>query len=228
MITNKEIYQRVVHLIDDPDINSFYLSNIIDFQKTLYPFLVNGVGIITAPTSVSDILTQTDPPQGTMEIIEGNGGAAYSLTMPHIENCDVVCYIDGVPDASAVYNQESNSVQFSSDVPEGTKAAVEFYFAGGFTGDFSKIAGKFPVASLTERVKDLLAKATVIAWADKQKNFLLDIRNLLNDTDFKLHSPANALKSKMEWVDDLREEIFNLQNKLDWDLRNRNRSFYGY
>ena len=67
-----------------------------------------------------------------------------------------------------------------------------------------------------------------IGWADKEQNFMLDIRNLLNDTDFKLHSPANSLKSKMDWVNSLRFEIYTLQTKLDWDLRNITISYYNY
>ncbi len=57
---------------------------------------------------------------------------------------------------------------------------------------------------------------------------MLDIRNLLTDTDFKLYSPANSLKSKKEWVESLRYEIYSLQTKLDWDFRNINKSYYGY
>ena len=81
---------------------------------------------------------------------------------------------------------------------------------------------------MRQRVVEILARCMVIAWADKEQNFMLDIRNLLNDTDFRLHSPANSLKSKREWVNDLRFEIYTLQTKLDWDLRNITKSHYNY
>ena len=125
---------------------------------------------------------------------------------------------------------DASKVTFSKELPNDSKALVEYYSDGSFDADFSNITKKnnVPAASLEQRVIDMLARATVISWADKEKNFLLDIRNLLNDTDFKLHSPANSTKSKVEWVADLRNEIFNLQNKLDWDMRNRARSRYGY
>lgn len=228
MILNKDIYERAINLIDDPDINEYYATNIIDFQKTMYPFLQNGVSVLTAPPSVCALLAQQEPPEGTTEIIAGTGEATYSLTMPYINSADVAAYINGEVDKGAVYNSAQNSITFSTNVDAGTECSVEFYFAGAFNGDFSEVNGKFPLNYLEERLKDLLARVTVISWADKQKNFLLDIRNLLTDTDFKLHSPASSVKAKMEWVQDLRLEVFNLQNKLDWELRNRNRSYYGY
>lgn len=228
MILNKDIYNRVINLIDDPDINELYFSNTVAFQKTLYPFLLNGISIITAPTGVCEALTQTVAPSGTTEILEGNGTAIYSLSMAYIPNSEVVCYINDKVDNGAEYNEANNSVTFSENVPEGEKCSVEFYFAGGFDIDFKILSGRLPANSLESRVVDLLVRATIISWADKQKNFLLDIRNLLTDTDFKFYSPANSLKAKVEWVENLRWEIFNLQNKLDWDLRNQNRSFYGY
>lgn len=228
MITNKSVYSRAVHLIDDPDISNAYSNNIIQFQKIMYPFLENGVSIITAPTGVSALLSAQTPPKGQTEVIEGTGDTTYVLSTTPLEDSDIVAYIDNKIDNGIIYNAEDNSITFSSPLSLGTAAAVEWYYGGAFTGDFSTINGNFPLSSLEQRVIDLLARATVISWADKERNFLLDIRNLLNDTDFQLHSPANSLRAKTEWVKELRLEIFNLQNKLDWDLRNRNRSYYGY
>lgn len=228
MITNKSIYARAIYLIDDPDISNAYANNIIQFQKIMYPFLENGVSIITAPTGVSALLSSQTPPQGQTEVIDGTGESTYVLSVTPLENSDIVAYVNNTIDTGAVYSAENNSITFSIPVATGVTAAVEWYYGGAFTGDFSTINGNFPLSSLEQRVIDLLARATVISWADKERNFLLDIRNLLNDTDFQLHSPANSLRAKTEWVKELRLEIFNLQNKLDWDLRNRNRSYYGY
>lgn len=228
MILNKEIYNRAVNLIDDPDISRAYFNDVIKFQKIMYPFLINGVNIITAPTAVCAMLSEQDTPDGKLEVFEGTGADEYTLSTIPQENADMSFYIGTVLDSGAVYNDVTNSVKFSKAVEVGEQCSVEWYYGGGFKGDFSKINGKLPLGSLVERVKDLLSRATVISWADKEKNFLLDIRNLLTDTDFKIHSPASSLRAKIEWVQNLRLEIFNLQNKLDWDLRNQNRSYYGY
>lgn len=228
MILNKDIYTRAVYLFDDPDILSAFSNNLIQFQKIMYPFLLNGVNIITAPTGVSELLSSQTPPVGQTEIVNGTGESTYTLSITPVPNADIVIYNGTTIDTGASYNAEGNSVTFSSPLNVGDTGYVEWYYGGAFTGDFVKAAGTFPVNSLQQRVIDMLARATVISWADKEKNFLLDIRNLLNDTDFHLHSPASSLKSKIEWVNNLRLELFNLQNKLDWDLRNQNRSYYGY
>lgn len=233
MISFSDIYQRAINLIDDPDISRAYANNPIEFKRIMYNFLVNGVSIITAPTAVCDALALQTAPIGKGEEIIGTGVKEYTLTIEIPEGADIMVYtVDAKGRMIVDYDAEvkDGKVTFSKELPNDSKALVEYYSDGSFDADFSNITKKnnVPAASLEQRVIDMLARATVISWADKEKNFLLDIRNLLNDTDFKLHSPANSTKSKVEWVADLRNEIFNLQNKLSWDMRNRARSRYGY
>lgn len=228
MILNKTIYDRAVKLIDDPDINRAYVSDRIGFYKIMYPFLINGISIITAPTAVSALLAKQLAPEGITEVFDGDGSSEFSLTTTPKQGADMSFSIGSSKDPEAIYREDTNSVQFSRIVEEGESCSVEWYFGGCFSGDFATICGKFPIDALISRTLDLLARATVISWADKEKNFLLDIRNFLTDTDFKRGSNASALKSKIEWVKDLRSEHFNLQNKLDWDLRSQNRGGYGY
>lgn len=228
MITYKEIYERAINLFDDPNILKAYLSDPIKFQKIMLPFLINGVSIITAPTGVCETLVYQIGPSGQREEFQGEGGRTFTVSIIPEADSDIVCYINGEIDQGAIFDKENQQVTYSRDINTNETCSIEWYYSGAFTGDFAKISGKLPVASLQARVIDLLARATVISWADKERNFLLDIRNLLNDTDFKLHSSASSLSSKVAWVKELRQEIFNLQNKLDWDLRNQNTSFYGY
>lgn len=228
MITNLEVYNRAVNLIDDPDISRAYYSNPVKFQKIMYPFLLNGISTITAPTGVCALLAAREDPVGTTEVFEGTGATEYALSTTPPDGAEFACYIGNKYDSNAQYITENNSVVFSRPVEVGESCSVEWYTAGEFTGDFSQVNGRLPLSSLVDRVVDLLARATVISWASKEKNFLLDIRNLLTDTDFKLHASSSVLKSKISWLEDLRFEFYNLQNKLDWDLRNQNRSWYGY
>lgn len=226
MISYTDIYDRFINLVDDPQLNRAYANNTIQFKKIAYNFLLNGLSNFTAPPQVCDLLAAQQDPEGSMEVFDGDGGKVYTITITIPDDADVVCYIAGKVDPEA--SIQDNKVTFSQDVATGTNCAVEYYSAGAFTADFGKAAGGMNKASMGKRVEEILARCMVIAWADKEQNFMLDIRNLLNDTDFKLHSPANSLKSKREWVNDLRFEIYTLQNKLNWDLRNVSTSYYGY
>lgn len=236
MIQFSDIYERTVNLIDDPDINRAYLTNTIEFQKIMYNFLINGLSYITHPIKVTDALAQYDKPTGETEVGACEAGKqTYEVSMEIPEDAEVVFYIDapnkkGVlvkQQAEATYDATDKTVTFVKPVSDGEQYEIEWYKAGEFTADFTQ-AGAAIGSSMTKRVIEILARTTVIAWAEKEQNFLLDIRNLLNDTDFKLHSPANSLKTKTEWVKDLQFEIYSLQNRLDWDLRNRSVSWYGY
>lgn len=230
MISFSDIYERAINLIDDPDISRAYVNNPIAFCKVMYNFLANGVSIITAPPTVCDALAIQTAPEGEMEIFDGDGNKEYSLAINIPDGALVVCMVNGKIDQDAQISDDKTKVIFTDELQDGDKGTVEVYTTGSFDADLSSLARRtnIPLGALNQRIIDMLARATVISWADKEKNFLLDIRNLLNDTDFTLHSPANSLKSKIEWVADLRNEIFNLQNKLNWDLRNRTRSHYDY
>ena len=70
-------------------------------------------------------------------------------------------------------------------------------------------------------MRDILARALVLAWATNEEDFLLDIRRNLNDTDFKLYSEANSIRSKVEWVNQLKFQLDSLTTKLAWDVVSR-------
>ena len=69
------------------------------------------------------------------------------------------------------------------------------------------------------RVRDILARLLVRSWAEEERNMVLDIRNLMTDTDFKLMSNDKILTSKNNWIDQLDNEIFQMQNRLAWTVR---------
>ena len=226
MIAYTDIYQRFINEIDDPQLNKANATNPIQFQKLCYRFLENGLVYFTAPIKATEMLSQRDLPVGATEFFDGNDTNVYTIEMSIPTGAEIVCSIGDSIDYGAVV--EDNTVTFSKNVPVGTVCSVDYYVPGAFTGDFSKTCGQMNVVPFKQRIIEILAKAMVIAWADKEQNFMLDIRNLLNDTDFKLHSPANSLKTKIEWVNCLRYDIYSIQNKLDWDLRHQNRSKYNY
>ena len=132
-------------------------------------------------------------------------------------------------DPFATYSD--NTVTFSEDVPNGTNCKVSWYYPGAFTTDFRSAASPTTSASvIVYKVRDILAHALLVAWASNERDFLLDIKNNLNDTDFKVHSPANSVRAKTEWVAQIRKELDTQTNKLCWDVLSRKHhggSYYG-
>ena len=64
----------------------------------------------------------------------------------------------------------------------------------------------------------------VMAWAEGERNELLDIRNLMTDSDFKISNNGIILNSKNKWLDQLQNETLRLKNKLGWNVRIMNGS----
>lgn len=136
-----------------------------------------------------------------METFEGNGSDTYTLSTTPSASADFSCMINGEIDERAIYNADTNSVTFSKVVDSGIECSVEWYFCGSFNTDFSSAASRTTSASvISSKVVEILARALVLNWAENEKNFVLEIRNLLTDTDFRMYSPANSVRSKVEWV----------------------------
>ena len=229
MIKFEEIYQRAVDLIRDPHLSRSRATNTIQFQKEMYPFLRNGINRITAPPQVVALLVEQQPPEGKMEIFQGDGNKSYLLSTNPPADAEMAFYINDKPDPMAVYDPIFNQVTFSRSVNEGETCSCEWYIAGAILADFSKICKPIPVASFTERVTDLLAVSTAVSWGMRERNSLLDgVLNNLTDTDFKVHSPAQSLSAKREWVKEMRLELMNAQQQLGMDLCNQRRRTYGY
>ena len=72
---------------------------------------------------------------------------------------------------------------------------------------------------IRNQVISILARMLVRAWGENNRNFLLDIQNILRDSEFSLHPASAALNSKDKWLKHLEEEIYQLQNKLSHNLR---------
>ena len=231
MILFKDIYQKALNLMDDPDINRAYLESPIRFEKLMYPHLNNGYGLFTNPTAVAWKMTDQTPPVGQMEIFEYDevDSNTVKLSTTPKEGSDFSFSINGKETKNASYNAADNTVTFEEEIPQGATVGVEWYWGGQFNADFADVAtSKVPSSIIDSRVRDILARALVISWAEENKNFILEIRNILTDTDFKLYSPANAITSKVAWVKNLRFTFNTLQNKLNWDLFSVSRNSGGY
>ena len=218
MILFEDIFNRAVNLFDDPDILRAYELNPVEFSKTMRPYLINGLGMFANPTTVSSRFSDYTEAQGRLEVFDGNGGASYTLSTTPLDNAVMSFFIGKTPDPLAEYNPETKVVTFSRDVPNGTPCSAEWYYAGEFAADFTGFSSNISSAFIEARTKDILAHCLLLGWAENEKNFMLDIRNILTDTDFKLHSPANSVRAKTEWYQNIREGLNDLTQKLSWDL----------
>lgn len=232
MILFRDIYEKAINLFDDPDIQRAYNEHKIRFEKLMYDYLQNGLILFSDPTAIASQLIDQTPPAGQMEIIDGENKKVYTLTMGKpLPNSRIVAMVNGVVDKFAVYNTEDNSITFSEDVPVGTECSVEWYFGGQFNTDFSgATSSSVSKEFIASKVKDILARCLVLCWAEENENYILEIRNILTDTDFKLHAPSNAIRSKIEWVKHLRWELDTMRTKLGWNLFSRSKGagrYYG-
>ena len=222
MISYKDIYKRAIKLFDDPIIQKAYVEDKVRFHKLMYPHLMNGLDLFNNPSSVSlALLDQTDP-VGQLETLVGDGGDTYTLTITPAEGSDMSYIVNGVYDKKASYDPENHTVTFSKVVPEGIPCSVEWYSCGCFNTDFTSVQSPTMSASaISAKVTDILARALVLNWATEEQNYLLDIKNILTDTDFKLYSPANSIRAKCEWVNKVQNDFDTLTNKFSWNLYSR-------
>lgn len=236
MILYKDIYQKAINLFDDPDINKAYVQNKVRFAKLMFPHLDNGVQKFQNPTAIAWQLVKKVSPYGETEISKGQDviGQRLELSTQPYKDSDYSISINQkyVYDFSVEQEEEgSTTIVFGDTIainPDDT-IVVEWYSCGYFETDLSEVAtSAISSQVIMVKVEDILARALVLSWAEKNKNFLLEIRNILTDTDFKLYSPANAIASKVAWVKNMQYEFDTMQNKLGWDLYSVSRKAGGY
>ena len=221
-LTFKSIYEKAINLFDDPIIRRSYIEDTVRWERQMYPHLENGISQFSNPTKIAYLLVDQKLPSGQVEVFDGNGTAVYNVSADFVpeEGAEFSFRIGTQYDHAAKY--ENGVVTFSREVPTGSKCGVEWYFPGQFNTDFKEAASPTTSAAvIAYKVRDILARALVLAWATNEEDFLLDIRRNLNDTDFKLYSEANSIRSKVEWVNQLKFQLDSLTTKLAWDVVSR-------
>lgn len=222
MLEFKTIYNKAINLFDDPVILKAYTEDTVRWEKLMYPYLANGVTLFNTPTKIAYLLIDQTLPDGDIQIFEGTGSATYSLSTTPLPDSDFSFIINGMYDYGATYDANNNQVIFSKNVPLGSRCSVEWYYPGCFNTDFTKAASPTaPVAVIAYKATEILCRALVLNWATNEQNFLLDIKNLLTDTDFKLYSPANSVRAKVEWKKSIEWEFNTMKNNLGWELYGR-------
>ena len=221
-LTFKSIYEKAINLFDDPIIRRSYIEDTVRWERQMYPHLENGISQFSNPTKIAYLLVDQKLPSGQVEVFDGNGTAVYNVSADFVpeEGAEFSFRIGTQYDHAARY--DNGVVTFSREVPTGSKCGIEWYSPGQFNTDFKEAASSTtPANVIAYKVRDILARALVLAWATNEEDFLLDIRRNLNDTDFKLYSEANSIRSKVEWVNQLKFQLDSLTTKLAWDVVSR-------
>lgn len=218
-----DIYEKAIALFDDPKITVAYQTNIIQFDKLMYTYLQNAITMFHNPASIALKLASYNEPSGVMQVWVSDG-ANSTLKLDdafEIKENSEYLFVEGELTVEGVLDKDSRTVTFPDVLPEGKEYAFEQYYVGEFLDTFTNFNKKVPGsdAMVQNTIKDILARLLVRAWGEGERNLLLDIRNILQDSDFKLTPNNRILDSKNEWIDQLDSEIFQLQNRLAWMIR---------
>lgn len=202
--SNIKIYERAISSFDDPAITKAYLDNPTQFFQIMNNYLKNAIPLYNNPLSILGILSDRIEPYIDSESFVGDGNTnTYVLSSTPLQESYFTYYIDNV-ETTGNYDELTNSVTFPVNIPLSQIAIAEWYYVGQFNQD------------LTDVQQRILAYLLVANWAEKEKNFLLDIRRLLNDTDYKIGSEANSARAKVNWYQSMIEEADKLMNTNAW------------
>lgn len=222
VISFKDIYTKAIGLFDDPKITAAYNSNLIQFYKLMYVYLQNSISLFNNPLSVMKLISNFEEPTGQMEIFEADGiSKEFELDSEfQIKANSSYEYIANGERVNAKFNKDTRTVIFEEVLPIGQQYSFEQYSIGKIECDLGDNGLSTMVQiNILNCIKDILARLLVKTWGENTRNFLLDIQNILTDSDFNVHSASSALKAKNEWLNQLDREILQYQNKLAWNIR---------
>jgi len=220
MIAFEDIFHRALPLFDDPDISIQSVKDPVAFQKNMRDLLIGACSLFTVPSTITSKLHKQSPSQGQLETFEGNGGSTFNLSTTPVDNSVLSFYVAGEPVVGGSYNAETGVATFPASVPTGTKCAVAWYFAGAFTADFSRsLRGDFDMDFILIRIEDILAYGITVEWDNREMNRALDIRNIPYDTDFKISSPANSAKAKVDHHLQVQTRMNEMISDLGWYIQ---------
>lgn len=225
IIPFQDIYAKAIGLFDDPKITAAYNSNLMQFYKLMYVYLQNSISLFNNPLSVVRLISNYEEPNGLMEIFESDG----ETVVFHLDEAfqliegSVYCFVADGEQVEATIDKTNRTITFPEKLPLGKQFSIEQYFAGQFVCDMSHLSSSALVQmNIVSNIKDILSRLLVKSWGENKRNFLLDIQNILTDSDFGLHSSSSALRAKNSWIEQLEEEIMQYQNKLAWNIRMSN------
>ena len=218
MIDFNEIYTQAVVLFDDPDIKEAYDNNKIMFAKIMYPYLLSSYSNFQNPSIIGMQLSDMQEPDGKQELFKANGiDKKFISEIPYKDN-SLYCYYENGKRVNGTYDYNENIVEFENILSDGDYI-FERYFPGCFNTNLNITNNTAWNKDIRSKTINILARLLLISWANSKKNFLLDIQNILTDSDFNLHSASAALNSKIIWIQDLLSEVLAIENRLGFIIR---------
>lgn len=225
-----EIYTKAISLFDDPKITRAYEVSKVQFCKLMYGYLQNAISLFSNPAYIGFLLASYSAPQGQMEVFDADGeNNSFTLdpSFVFIEG-SIYQFMECSNHVKGTLDIETRTITFPDVMPLGETYSFEQYFPGDFTQDFSGLTSDgYSPQYVANQIQGILARLLVICWAEEERNFLLDIRNIMSDDDFKISSNANSLRAKIAWLNTLNSEIDSMQNKLAWVIRFARNSQWG-
>lgn len=238
MIYFKDIFERAFILFDDPDISKKYMFDQAGFQKDMLDYLIIGKDKFTSPVAITDKLAIYEKSQGFYIGDFGDGSREYDLgtegsvvegQVVHLpahggEGVGFTFRISGKPVPGRYYTKEIDGeihgiVDFFREILDDEEWSFTWFYAGAFTADFSDCLRKdFPMDSIMEKVINILAYATLSAYGDQEVGRVIEVRNILTNTDFNLYSPANSAKAKVDWRNQMNRDMDTLVSELNWRI----------
>lgn len=219
MILFKDIYERAIKLYDDPAIKYKYYNDPVGFDRVMFHYLMVAKNKFTSPTAITNKFCEYSEPEGIEESFDGNGSDTYILEsqVPNKGKGVTFLFKVGEESISGVYNSTNNSVIFSRKIEVNETCSVTWSFAGAFTADFTTcFRSDFNVPALIDKIITILAYALLSTWGDEEVGRLLEVKNILIDTDFNLLSQANATRARIEWRDRMNENVDSLTSEFTW------------
>lgn len=220
-----DIYTKAIALFDDPKITQAYNTNMIQFQKIMYSYFQNAVMMFNNPLIITSKLININPPKGVMQTFESDGQNNIFTLDDNFELLDNSYYVFTEGELFITkgvnLNKENRTITFPDILPEGQEYSIEQYFPGEFLDEFknfntntNKINGV-----VIESVKNILARLLIKCWAEGERNLLTDIRNIMQDSDFKIMDNSKILNAKNAWLEQIEHEITQYTNQLAWTIR---------
>lgn len=198
----------------------------------MYTYLQNAISMFNNPVSIGIRLSNYFEPKGIMQVFsiedavqQEDNKVVFSLDNDFlIQDNSEYTFIKNGQQIKGKINPEERTVEFYSvnnDDGNQTEYAVEQYYIGEFIDNFDGFNPNNPAGDrlVVGEIKDILARLLVKSWAEEERNLLTDIRNVLQDSDFKLNANSRSLDSKNAWITQLDSEILQFQNRLAWNIR---------
>ena len=206
-----QIYTEAINKLEDPRITKKFQESIIDFCGIMYNFLIDAIPNFTTPSFVVDKLKDITEPKNYTQQYTCNGSENVFIINYPINNDGILeINVDGNDKIGFSISYNTSSIVLDMPPQQNSILTINYYEDGFFN------------TSLNNEEIGILSDILIYCWATKEENYLLDIRRLLQDTDFKLHNAAQSISGKIGWINNLRETWQKRMNNYAWNQRYSN------